>query len=295
MNSEQIIAFLKQFGYLPEEYAGDSIDDPVVQQALAEYQAFDANVDLYCHREHGRALIPDGGIGPATIAAMSAPRCGHPDTDAAVPAQGTGNWAGCHGIGDFHRAIVRVNESGMPSHLRGVFWEQVIPNVRESYRELGMDFVISTGAGNRNIDFSFVPRSDGWIGLAIVGTNQSCGSTIWCRYLATYRPSDVVNEWTTLIKHELGHNCGLRHSNGGVMNPSIVRGLPVSWRGDPSEPILRRWFGGEPVPPETPPDPPEPPQTPLEERVAANERAIFRLRAQHAAHQMLIEHLLRTR
>lgn len=291
MTGQQIITFLKQYGYLPEEFAGDSIYDAPVQEAVAEYQSFDANVDLLVHSHHGRALVADGEVGPATVEAMSAPRCGHVDSDAAMPAQGTGNWPGCHGVGDFHRAIVRVAERQMPNHLQGVFWDEIIPNVVSSYRELGMDFVFKTDAAHPNINFSFVQRSNGWIGLAIVGQNLRCNSNIWCQYLATYRPANVVSEWTTLIKHELGHNCGLRHSRGGVMNPSIVRGLPVSWRGDPSEATLKRWFGGEPVPGDEP-DPPDPPQTPLEQRVTANERAIFQLRAENAAQQMLIEHLL---
>jgi hypothetical protein len=53
--------------------------------------------------------------------------------------------------------------------------------------------------------------------------------------------------------HELGHNAGLDHSRGGVMNPSIVSGLAPSWAGDPSEPILNRYYGGEPI--EQPPVP----------------------------------------
>jgi hypothetical protein len=65
----------------------------------------------------------------------------------------------------------------------------------------------------------------------------------------------------TLIKHELGHNSGLGHSRGGVMNPSIINGLPVSWKNDPSESQLRKWYGGEPVPGGNPlpPDTPQPP------------------------------------
>ena len=86
------------------------------------------------------------------------------------------------------------------------------------------------------------------IGLAIVGRGQSCRTSIWAKFDPGYQPANVVREWTSLVKHELGHNMGLSHSQGGVMNPSIIAGLPVSWRGDPSEPILSRWFGGKPVP-----------------------------------------------
>ena len=48
--------------------------------------------------------------------------------------------------------------------------------------------------------------------------------------------------------HELGHNAGLQHTRGGVMSPSIVHGLPSSWKGDPSRSVLARYYGGEPIP-----------------------------------------------
>ena len=48
------------------------------------------------------------------------------------------------------------------------------------------------------------------------------------------------------------------------MNPSIISGEfgPTEWRGDPSEPILTRYYGGEPIDQPDPPDPPDPPNPP---------------------------------
>lgn len=54
---------------------------------------------------------------------------------------------------------------------------------------------------------------------------------------------------------------GMSHSRGGIMNPSITSGVftKSAWRGDPSESILKRWFGGVPVDLGGNPDPtPEP-------------------------------------
>jgi hypothetical protein len=126
---------------------------------------------------------------------------------------------------------------------------------------------------NINSEMSFVSSSSGWIGLAIVGQGETCGSKIWCKFLSTYRggqdTASIVAQWTTLVKHELGHNCGRGHTSGGVMNPSIINGLPTDWvANDPSTNWLKGQFGGVPVPiPGTPPPPPKPPTSTLEDQV----------------------------
>ena len=76
-------------------------------------------------KAHGRLPIFDGIYGPAVRAMLETPRCNVPDIvppDHAVmpgdfaeivermkrPAQATasGNWSGCHGVGQFHSAAV---------------------------------------------------------------------------------------------------------------------------------------------------------------------------------------------
>ena len=246
---------------------------------------------------HGREPDFDGIIGPAMTALVKTARCMVPDyappigtafafEDSSIQqiaermqsdvaqATGSGNWPRCHGVGNFHAALVRVDLNGLPDFLRPMFPE-ILQRVRVAYAALGLrfDFIDTSGNsltgtsvpdGNPNIDFSFVSSSSGWIGLAIVGQNEGCGDKIWCRYLSTYRggssPASIAQQWTTLIKHELGHNCGLDHSNGGVMNPSIVSGLPSEWStSDPSTSKLKKKFGGVAVPTDSPPTPPVPP------------------------------------
>ena len=257
MNNLEILDFLDWTGHLLYPH-GKKQHGPFSQgiataeglEGVASFQAFEAErMDRLCLREHGRSARFDGDVGPATIRAMMAPRCGHPDYGPDIqPATGSGSWIGCHGIGDFHCAKVCVNQSGMPNFLGPVF-EYVWERVASAYADIGLKYERVESGNADNIDFSFVQSSRGWIGLAIVGQSESCSSSIWCKFLAKYQPANVLNEWTTLIMHELGHNAGLHHSRGGVMNPSIVQGLAPTWRGDPSEPILVRYYGGKPIEP----------------------------------------------
>lgn len=253
--------FLRQFGYLAPDQRPDSLNDIAVTSAIAKYQRFDANVELLA-QSHNTTVIPDGKMGPVTAAAMQMPRCACPDHDFFEPLIGTGGWKNCNGASDYHRANVLVHKSGIPEHVERNFVE-IITRCQKAFADIGLMFVFCRDAGgqlidlltdkpvtgNANIDFRF-EKSSSWIGLAIVGNgnNQKCTSKIWCKYAPTYKPRDVVTQWVTLLKHELGHNCGLRHSKGGVMNPSIVNGLAAPWvDNDPSTKILKKWFGGEPV------------------------------------------------
>lgn len=257
---QQIIELLEWTGHLrnplgkpsalPKPVGELTLADECVQRAVASYQDFLAvPLERLCSQHHQRAAYHDGVIGPATEALFDAPRCGHPDYGpeaATLPLVGTGNWPRCHGIGEFHAATVDI-KPGMPSHVAPLFdaiWERT----RKCYDAIGLRLIRRDGGSGGNISFEFVTRSNGWIGLAIVGQGQSCSGKIWCRYLATWRPSNVLSEWTTLVIHELGHNVGLGHTRGGIMNPSLLSGLAPTWRGDPAEAQLRRWYGGVPVP-----------------------------------------------
>lgn len=270
--------FLTEYGYLPAAHDVKSFDDLEFMAAVSKFQRFDANVAITA-KQYGHDLLEDGVLGPATLHAMSLPRCGRADDDAAMPAIGQGGWRNCHGAENAHRAIVLVHPENMPSFLRPVFLD-VLRRVQRAYAKIGLLFIFCESkqgplhdllTGERvvpqgvNIDFIFT-RGSGWIGLAIVGHNsiQQCSSKIWAKFEYRYQPSNVVNEWVTLIKHELGHNTGLRHTSGGVMNPGIINGLANDWvDSDPSTRTLKRLFGGEPVEiPKAPGDEPEPPDRP---------------------------------
>lgn len=235
--------------------------------------------------EESRCPVPDFAPPPGVVFAFDDPDLQQIALKMQKDAQeaiGTGNWPGCNNVGNFHCAAIGVNDSGLPSFLKPLFL-QVLTNVRKAYAGVGLllkfiqngkDVLIGTPfSGQINSDMSFVPSSSGWIGLAIVGQNESCASKIWCKFLSTYKGGStdaaIIQQWTTLIKHELGHNCGRSHTSGGVMNPSIVNGLPTEWGPeDPSTSWLKGQFGGVPVPIPggDPPEPPNPPST-LEQRV----------------------------
>lgn len=264
MESEKIVDFLKWTGHW--QYP-NGIEQAVVtgpfnqalktiegQKAVASFQAFEANLlDRLCLKIHGRPAQFDGDIGPATIAAMQVERCGHADYGPNIQAAvgNGGSWAKCHNVGDFHCASVKVNKSGMPSFLEPVF-DKVWSRVASAYNDIGLKYFL-TEEDNANINIYFVSRSSGWIGLSQVGQQESCSSSMWTKFLSTYQPSNIVNEWTTLFLHELCHSAGLFHTRGGIMNPSIVVGLAPTWAGDPSESLLKKYYGGKSVEQPNPP------------------------------------------
>jgi hypothetical protein len=261
-DSVEILNFLEWTGHLeypngvkqtlPDGPFHTAIRSVEALKAVASFQAFEAEqLDRLCLKMHGRAARIDGEIGPATEALMDIPRCGHPDYGLDVQAAtGSGSWPNCHGIGDFHAAKVFVNVDQIPDFLQP-YWNEVFARCQASYMDIGHKWILTEDEGEANTTVSFVRPNGQWIGLAILGQQETCTSQIWAKFDHGYQPSNIVSEWTTLLEHELGHNAGLSHSRGGIMNPSIVQGLAPTWRGDPSEPILVNYFGGIPI--EAPP------------------------------------------
>lgn len=247
-----------------------TLADTAVQEALKSYQHLQKPMlDDLSVKAHGRRAVADGEYGPATKALLDLPRCGMPDYGAAaMEAIGNGSWGTCvlDKYPNNNAIVVSFNLAGLPAFLKPVF-DQTWANVVDAYAEIGLALIRDDASTKTNIKASFVNPTTvtptnlrgGWIGLGIVGWNGiQCSETIWCMFDYRYQPANVVREWTTLIKHELGHNMGLQHSSGGVMNPSIINGLPTSWKGDVSYNYLAKWFGGERVvtTPTTPPSPP---------------------------------------
>jgi hypothetical protein len=225
---------LIQYGYLqPGEY-GSVEDDSRVMEAIAWYREF-------------------LGVGPLDVASLFAiDRCGCPDI---MPDNtGSGSWrAGC--LPEWprnHAAVYRVDKSRMPGYLRDTF-EAAWDLMAKAYADIGLAIVRRDAGSTYNSLVTFEPGR-GWIGLAIVGRNHTCGTRMWAkfdtRYGSSFSRERLLNQWAFLIAHELGHNCGLGHTRGGIMNPSLINGTfhPDQWRrSDPAFPQHRRWYGGQPL------------------------------------------------
>lgn len=241
---------------------------------------------------NGRRYHNDGDFGPATEATILAERCEHPDYHVPdinlyegydqlddydeLPALGrNGNWKGCHGIGDFHAVHVKFTNSPPAHLLRNGNLKYILEVVRAANQQIGLqmyfsgpDCPIQDGEGHAQLTATYVPRSNGWLGLAQVVTNRPCNSQHWSRYLATYlrngSDAQIRRMWPILFLHEFGHNKGTGHTRGGIMNPGLLS-LDPTWDGDVLSSWLRTHYGGEPIPAEPDkPDPPDPPRPPDE-------------------------------
>jgi len=243
------------------------LTDKVVRIAIQSYQEFFApELDRFSAEEYGHVGVADGELGPATAKLFAMERCGYPDYEMARTEEaGAGSWpANCRSdYPGIHTFSVQMNKAGMPSYLANVIepaWELV----RQAYANMGILFIREDNNSKANTYVTW-QRGAGWIGLAIVPSRPRCGDRIWAKFDNRYRPSQLLDQWARLLAHEFGHNMGMSHSRGGIMNPSITSGVftPTAWRGDPSEPLLRRYFGGNPVPvggePPVPPTEPTPP------------------------------------
>ena len=280
MTDQEIIQLLFDTGHLrhpfgervelPRDMAQQPLTHSVVERAMASYHDFNSVcLEPLCIKHHGRPARANGVYGPATAELLELPRCGCPDYGKEVhphnvqAAIGTGSWAGCHGVGDFHAATVFVDDKYMTPSWRAEF-DEIWALSAAAYAEIGLRWTRTDDRKAANTVLSFERNPRGWIGLAIVGSNQSCGSQIWLKLAASYAPRDSIPMRTKVTMHEKGHNAGMGHSRGGVMNAYVMDGVPATWKGDPSESILKRYYGGKPVgvpepPTPVPPVPPIPP------------------------------------
>lgn len=326
MTEHEVIQFLDTYGYLGKvapdigraDYSKLNLGHSAVRDAVRLYQNFDTvNVDLEAVRHHGRHVIPDGDVGPATEAAMAKPRCGFPDFNPpgemmlVGEATGSGNWKGCHGVGNFHCAVCKVDMSGISPEW-GQIWTDVLRMAQLIAAEVGFLWLFVDDRGvdmltgeDRSGEFvdtecTFVRQAPGWIGLAIVGQNMTCESRrIWLKLLTTYARSLPLPQrlWqcAALIVHELWHNLGWGHDgNSIIQSPAIhTHTRRPTWIGDSLEASIRRAFGGEPVPipGDVPTDdpPPPPPGDPLAKRVLELERQQFKDNMTNAYQTALID------
>lgn len=228
--------------------------DQVVRDAVESYQTFHAAamepiIAAFYPQRWSPVVKPDGIVDRVTSQLMRTTRCACPDYfDAALPAEraGVGSWKGCHGVGDFHSAIVKF--MGPPPAFLTPYMPQIWQRVVDEFAALGMLLRRDDSSVRPNIEVHFVKPDGNWAGLAQVGNRQTCGEKLWSKFDRDYAPADLVTRWTVLMLHEFGHIMGLMHSVGGVMNAYLQESQKPTWVGDTSRALLVSMFGGVPVP-----------------------------------------------
>ena len=269
-----------------------TLADLAVREATASWQAFDGNFDVLSFLTHLRGIIADGSIGPVTSMMATIPRCPLPDfippPGAAMPkysddptmqrtyeeivesmmefATGSGSWPvpGCDvtrpNRASEHSVRVGLNTSACPARIKSYLDESILLT-RKCAAEMGLAarFVMDGGYAEFSVHWENIPGSV--IGYCYFPQGETCGQVVKARLDTGYDAG--AHMLATLMTHEfLGHGVGLQHARGGIMNPSILRINPLTWKGDPHESTYRRYFGGEPVPlgdepvPDPPPVPP---------------------------------------
>ena len=237
---------------------------PLYKELTASIQSFDANMDTLTGVYHGRQAMFDGDIGPATRGLLDSNRCACKDFDDPRQASGSGAWPiGCDPeYPDVHSIRIAVNSSGANRA-----WKQHLPRIMEESAALSASiglhvrYLLDVGAGPSDAEewviFQVIPGN-------VIGDNylpqaDKCGQSLRGRIDPGYNPSNVILRIILWIHENQGHGIGLRHTRGGIMNPSIILvPYPLTWIGDPSFNTLRRFYGGKPLEPVDPTPPPSP-------------------------------------
>lgn len=259
----QLIDRLWQLGHFfsPEALAVDkvqegdlgklSVDDKVVKAAVRSMQTFMSPVMDHLTMKLGQPIGSyTGDVDEPTRLLMEVPRCGEPDfhDPDKLKAIGQGSWPQpCQKAG----VKVHLNKSRMPSQIQ---IDAVMADVVAAYAAIGLKLVFVNTAQEANIQVFWTPLIGSTIGIAEFN-NGSCSNQVTCKLDTGY-----AGYMRSLIAHEMGHNCNLQHTRGGIMNPSITPDpQPFGWhKTDPSYNTLVRFFGGEPIEQPTPPPPPNP-------------------------------------
>ena len=277
MTDQRLIQFLWDHGHFwnpkypqgryvqEEELDKLTLNDQVVQLAVLSFQELDANLVPLVGAHHRRAPIYDGLVGPATRQLAELPRCSVPDFPPPDKAKlGVGSWpsSGCDPEAKGRHSIrVSIDWSGANKTVRD-YSPQALQAVVAAYRDVGLSVRYTDGNTQAEIVKSFEHMSFGIIGWNYFPNPGTC-SKIDGRLASNYVPS--MELWANLECHETGHGVGLPHTRGSIMNPSILLTWPLTWRGSPSYPALKDYFGGEPFEPPAPP--PVPPTVPTDRAV----------------------------
>ena len=243
------------------DYRMLSADDTLARDAIASVQMSDSNCDRLCHLHHGRGLIADGDAGPATIAYLDVRRCQVPDFATEgdeFGLSGTGGWLKCDDTREHdHEVVIKFDDRQAPSR-----WQGYMDEVKQGAVDISADVGLSVRYVDWNsvedyqssVEFKRIPGNV--IGYYYLPQGSGCRRVPQGALDTSYQP-DVEMASLLWIHEGLGHGIALQHTNGGIMNPSLIRS-PMSWRNDPSWRAIERLYGGEPLDPPAPDPPPTP-------------------------------------
>lgn len=251
----------------------------MVKDAIASWQSQDANFEFASLDKHHRSILPDGDIGPVTELMLDLPRCPLPDwappDNAALPifsedphvqrqmegvvesmrqfATGSGSWPvpGCDtsrpNRDREHSTRVNIDTSNASSHQKAILREAT-RLVEQCEAEMGqaVRHIFDGDPNEAEHAIAFEGMRGGILGYNYFPEAGKCNQVVAGRINNSYNVP--AEDFAVLLLHEYkGHGDGAQHTRGGIMNPSILRIRPLSWKGDPHEPTKRRWFGGDPV------------------------------------------------
>jgi len=157
---------------------------------------------------------PTGKLDAYTVAAMQALRCGCPDhARASEYGEARATWPkGC-----YDNLLIHVDFAGSPypeSQLRPAFQD-----VLDGFMDVcGLGLSFTNDRSQANIVINWQAISGQTIGLGYY-PNGTCQLGLRQHLDRSYRAT--IGFIQQLFAHELGHNLGFEHTNGGLMHPSI--------------------------------------------------------------------------
>lgn len=231
--------------------------DRAYREAVESIQELDYNLEYLIRQQHGenRVLQMDGDVGPATMALLDLPRCGHPDYGEAQEAElvGSGGWPSCDPDQDHAHSIrVRIETDNMPSKFKA-YLDEVLALAVQCCSRIGIlvTFFVDPNEPRNSFNgyqyWTNIPGSV--IGVNMLPSPNTCNQTVWGKMDRAYVP-DSPRQAARLQIHEMeGHGIGLGHYRGGIMNPSIIwkPDEDPTYVGDPAYNRLAQMYGGKQV------------------------------------------------